>query len=167
MRRLAPVLLALAGCVHASAPAPAPATVASSLTLKRFPGLEPWTLSEERGSVVVLDVWATWCEPCRETLPAYQALQARYAGRGVHVYAVNVDADAGQVATFMKELKVDLPVLLDPGGAASESTLQVQLMPTSFVFDRAGVQRKRHEGFDPDELAGLPREIEGLLAERP
>jgi thiol-disulfide isomerase/thioredoxin len=162
--------LALAACAH---PGPAPAQPAASprpagaleLSLKRYPAGEAWQLSSDRGAVVLLDVWATWCEPCRDALPVYASLAARYAERGVKVYAVNVDAEPSHIAAFLTETKVSLPVLLDPEGVVAESQLKVQLMPTSFLIDRAGAIRHTHEGFDPDVLAGLPAEVDALLAE--
>jgi thiol-disulfide isomerase/thioredoxin len=140
---------------------------ATELSLRRFPGGEPWRLADERGAVVLLDVWATWCEPCREALPAYAALRDRYAARGLKVYAVSVDAEPSQIAAFLLEAKAPLPVLLDPEGAAAEAVLGVKLMPTSFLVDRAGVIRHVHEGFDPEVLARLPAELDALLGEGP
>ncbi len=174
MTKLWPVLLFCAACA-AQGPALEPdrtptlkrTGVPLDFALTRFPGGQPWRLSSEHGSVVLLDVWATWCDPCREALPVYEALRTRYAEKGLVVYAVSVDATSQPIPQFLLETKVALPVLLDPSGAVAESTLQVKMMPTSLLIDRQGVVRHVHEGFDADLTATLGPEIDALLAEPP
>jgi len=137
-------------------------------TVKRYPGGEPYSLSEDRGQVVLLDVWATWCEPCRDALPMYQDLSKHYAARGLKVYALNVDADTRGIARFLSETKVEpsvLPVLLDAEADVADKVLRVRGMPTSLLIDRAGGVRYVHEGFNEDHLAKLQTEIEELLSE--
>ncbi len=134
------------------------------LTLPRLDGSK-WALAGERGQVVLLDVWATWCDPCRDSLPMYNDLSKEYGPKGLRVYAINVDADQKGVDAFLKELKVQLPVLADPNGAVAESTLKVKVMPTAFLFDRKGTLRYVHEGFAEEFLSRYTSEIEGLLKE--
>lgn len=118
-----------------------------------------------RGHVVLLDVWATWCEPCRDALPTYEALNKEYAPRGLKVFALNVDEDQSLIAPFLAETKVTLPVLLDKSGQAAEKVLKVRLMPTSFLIDKRGNIRHIHEGFAEEFLQQYQTEIETLLAE--
>ena len=138
---------------------------ALQLTLPTYPAREAWTLSAHRGHVVLLDVWATWCEPCRDALPLYQDIATEFAPRGLEVFTINVDADARPIAPFLAEAKVSLPVLLDPEARLAESTLKVKLMPTAFLVDKKGRVRFVHEGFDEGQLATWLSEIETLLAE--
>ncbi|MCC6336311.1 MAG: TlpA family protein disulfide reductase [Myxococcales bacterium] len=133
-------------------------------TLPRFDG-QPYSLKSDRGSVVLLDVWATWCDPCRDAMPLYQDLLKEYGGRGLKVYAISVDTDTKMIPPFLAETKVDLPVLLDPAGAFAESALKVKVMPTAFLIDRQGVLRVTHEGFDEGLLATWVKDVEALLAE--
>lgn len=133
-------------------------------TLPRLGG-QPYALSQDRGKVVLLDVWATWCEPCRDAMPLYQDLKKEYGAKGLEVYAINVDTDVRMITDFLTETKVDLPVLLDPGAAFAESKLKVKVMPTAFLIDRKGVLRVTHEGFDESLLATWVKDIEALLAE--
>ena len=135
------------------------------LTLARYPGREPWKLSASRGHVVLLDVWATWCEPCRDALPLYQDIAREFAPRGLEVFTINVDADPRPIPAFLEEAKVSLPVVLDPEARVAESTLKVKLMPTAFLVDKKGFVRFVHEGFDEGQLATWLAEIETLLAE--
>jgi thiol-disulfide isomerase/thioredoxin len=164
------VALLLTGCVPRPAASVGPSPLAAGpvdLVLKHFPSNEPWRLTDERGRVVLLDFWATWCEPCRDALPAYAALQSVWAARGVKFYAVNIDAEPSLIAGFLAEANVSMPTLLDPEGVAAEAVLKVQLMPTSFLIDRGGVIQHRLEGYDPDAVARLPAQFERLLTGTP
>lgn len=136
------------------------------MVLKRQAGGKDWQLSDDSGSVVLLDVWATWCEPCRDSLPMYQDLLKQYGSKGLKVYGINVDADSKAVPPFLKDLKVELPVLLDPGANIAEKALQVKVMPTAFLIDRKGNLRHVHEGFAEEFLQKYITEIEALLVEK-
>lgn len=140
-------------------------TEALQLSLPRFPSGEAWTVKSERGHVVLLDVWATWCEPCRDALPLYQDIAKQFEARGLKVYAVNIDAEQKLIAPFLEDAKVNLPVLLDPEAKVSEAVLKVKLMPSTFLIDKKGVLRHSHEGFDEGQLSTWLEEIEALLAE--
>jgi cytochrome c biogenesis protein CcmG, thiol:disulfide interchange protein DsbE len=124
---------------------------------------KPYRLSQDRGHVVLIDVFATWCEPCKKTLPVIDALRREYAPQGVRVYALNVDSDSSEVPAFLKALDVHLPVLLDPNADAADGALGVRRMPTSFIIDTAGIVRFRHEGFPPEFLKQTRAELEELL----
>ncbi|MDC0714299.1 TlpA disulfide reductase family protein [Stigmatella sp. ncwal1] len=134
--------------------------------VKRYPGGEPYSVASDRGSVVLLDVWATWCEPCRDALPLYEQIAKEYGSRGLKVYALNVDEDERAIPAFLAETKVALPILVDINAAVAEKTLKVRMMPTTFLVDRQGVVRFVHEGFAEEFLQKYQTEIEQLLAER-
>ncbi|MCP3138541.1 TlpA disulfide reductase family protein [Pyxidicoccus xibeiensis] len=133
--------------------------------VKRYPGGEPYDLASDRGSVVVLDVWATWCEPCRDALPFYENLALQYADKGLKVYALNVDEDARAVPPFLAETKVKLPILMDENAQVAERTLKVRGMPTTYYIDRRGVVRHSEEGFSEEFYARYLSHVEALLAE--
>ena len=172
---LAPFLLA--GCVTSKLPPLTgfvPQSTGSALgsepaplafTVKRYPGGEPHDIAGDRGSVVLLDVWATWCEPCRDALPMYQDLAKHYRAQGLRVYALNVDEDSRAIAPFLAQTKVDLPVLVDANAEVAEKVLRVRGMPTTVLLDRQGRIRYVHEGFGEEYLARYQSEIEELLAE--
>jgi thiol-disulfide isomerase/thioredoxin len=133
--------------------------------VKRYPGGESFDITRERGSVVLLDVWATWCEPCRDSLPSFEKLARDYSGRGLKVYALSVDEDPRAIPPFLAETKVALPVLVDVNAAVAESVLNVRGIPTTLLLDRQGRVRYVHEGFVEERLAQYRSEIEELLAE--
>lgn len=122
-------------------------------------------LAEQKGKVILLDVWATWCEPCVTQLEIYQDLQKEYGDQGFQVYAITVDEDLKLVDRFLEEHKLELPVLVDSQSTASEEVLGVNQLPTSFLVDRKGVVRQVHEGFNEAFLGVYQKEIEALLAE--
>lgn len=148
------------------APTLARAAKPLELVLPRFPAGDPYKLAAHRGQVVLIDVWATWCEPCRDALPLYQDLATEFAPRGLEVITVNVDGDAQVIEPFLTEAKVALPVLRDPDARFAESTLKVKVMPTAFLVDKKGVVRFVHEGFDEGQLGTWLSEIEQLLSEK-
>ncbi len=122
-------------------------------------------VGKEPGAVALVDVWATWSDPCRDSLPLDQALQAEYGERGLRVYAVSVDRDARLVDQFVQAAGVSLPVLLDRDAKVTDGILHVQQMPTLFLLDRKGVVRYIHEGFNEGLRTALRSEIDQLLAE--
>jgi cytochrome c biogenesis protein CcmG, thiol:disulfide interchange protein DsbE len=172
-----PLLLALACAGAQPSPTRASAPVQASpkgegtplqMQVARYPGGEPWKLESDRGSVVLVDVWATWCEPCRDTLPLYTELSQQYAQRGLKVYALSVDEDARAIEPFLMENRIEVPILLDSNGQVAEGALGVRVMPTSYLIDRRGVVRHIHEGAYGDTGSLRERyrkEIETLLAE--
>jgi thiol-disulfide isomerase/thioredoxin len=135
-------------------------------SLPTHPGGEAYKLAAHRGQVVLIDVWATWCEPCRDALPLYQDFANEFRSRGLEVVTINVDQDAEGIAPFLASAKVNLPVLRDPDGHFVEPNLKVKLMPTAFLVDKSGVVRFVHEGFDESQLSTWLAEIESLLAEK-
>ena len=136
------------------------------LSLPRHPSGEIYKLAAHRGQVVLVDVWATWCEPCRDALPLYQDLHTEFAPRGLEVITINVDSEPSAIDLFLESAKVSLPVLRDPDAHFAEPNLKVKLMPTAFLIDKQGVIRFVHEGFDEGELSTWLQQIEILLAEK-
>ena len=124
-----------------------------------------YQLSQDRGHPVVIDVWATWCEPCKDTLPIIDALRREYVPQGVGVYALNVDGESGGLERFLKEIDVHVPVLLDPNADVADGVLEVHRMPTSFVIDGRGVVVMRHEGASGDLLKTTRAKLEELLGD--
>lgn len=124
------------------------------------------TLTDYRGDVVVLNIWATWCIPCRTEMPSIQALHAALAPKGLRVVAVSVD-DAGseqKIRDFVKEYGLTFEVLHDQAGVI-QGIYRTTGVPETFVIDRKGVIRKKWIGEDDWASAGNRRLLEQLLAE--
>lgn len=170
--RMAPVLLAVAlgaACVKRDPLPPLSGSTGPeaplAFTLPRYPSGEPHSLASDLGNVVLLDVWATWCEPCRDALPTYEQLLEEYGPRGLRAYAINVDLDQREIPKFLQETPFEIPILLDRNGAVAERTLRVSMMPTTFLLDRKGKVRFVHQGFAEEMLGRYQSQIEQLLAE--
>ena len=107
----------------------------SDFTLGALSG-KTWTLKEQRGKVVVLNFWATWCPPCRKEMPDLEALYQQFKDQGLVILAIS-DEDAGKVKPFIAQQKVTYPILLDPGRKVNE-LFQIEGIPKTFVYDRNG-----------------------------
>ena len=94
-------------------------------------------LSQFRGKVVVVDFWASWCKPCRQSIPWLNELRARYGSQGLVILGVNVDANRADAEKFQRDTPIRFEVLYDPQGKMAEQ-FGLQGMPTTFVFDREG-----------------------------
>jgi peroxiredoxin len=94
-------------------------------------------LSEQRGKVVLVNFWATWCPPCLEEMPAMERLWRRHKDAGFVLVAVSVDTDSRKVPPFVSARKFTFPVALDPKMAVADS-YGVRALPSSFVIDRDG-----------------------------
>jgi thiol-disulfide isomerase/thioredoxin len=95
------------------------------------------TLAAYRNRVILINFWATWCEPCREEMPALQALQDKLGRERVVVLAVNYGESPEKVQQFVQQVPVDFPVLLDRHTEAAQAW-QVRILPTSFVLGQDG-----------------------------
>lgn len=129
-------------------------------------GGEALQLEEFRGRVVYLDFWASWCGPCRQSLPWLQGLRRDLRPLGFEVLAVNVDEDAADARRFLKRYPVSYPVIGDARGVIA-ALYDVRDMPSSYLIDRKGVVRHVHRGFNREDAARLRQQVEALLAERP
>jgi peroxiredoxin len=107
----------------------------ADFTLTELSG-KTWTLKEQRGKVVVLNFWATWCPPCRKEMPDLETLYQQFKDQGLVILAIS-DEDAGKVKPFVAQQKVTYPILLDPGRKVNE-LFQIEGIPKTFVYDRNG-----------------------------
>jgi len=121
-------------------------------------------LSGLRGKVVLVEFWATWCPPCRESIPDLHSLHDKYKDRGLAVVAISLDkgADAASaVGSFMKEHAIRYPVLMDDG--KTSQSYGVTSIPALFLIDKDGRIVKRVAGFIPGLADDLSQLIERLL----
>jgi thiol-disulfide isomerase/thioredoxin len=105
------------------------------------------SLQDFAGKIVLLNIWATWCVPCREEMPALDTLQGKLGGKDFAVVAVNIDkGGAAKAANFLKEIGVTrLPLYTDPDGKLF-FTLKTVGMPTTLIIDRDGREIARLVG---------------------
>lgn len=158
-------LLAVAACFAAGgafaleAGMPAP-----PLAMGALDGGRSITLAGMKGSVVYVDFWASWCVPCRLSMPALDALYRKNKSRGFSVVGVNKDAAVGDARRFLARVPVSFELVQDPADAAARS-FDVKAMPSGYLVDRKGIIRSVHRGFTAETGAALEREVDALLAE--
>ena len=140
---------ALALCVSAAAPAVALSASAPDFTLRTLGGPN-LRLQEQRGRVVMINFWATWCGPCRQEMPQLNRLYEKYKGSGFVLLGVNVDDDVRNAAEVAAKLGVGFPVLLDTDKQVSRA-YDLATMPSTVLIDRDGKVRYVHRGY----LAGV------------
>ncbi|MDP9046461.1 MAG: TlpA family protein disulfide reductase [Pseudomonadota bacterium] len=99
-----------------------------------------WTLAAFKGRPVILNFWATWCEPCRAEMPSLQALARREGRRGLAVLSVNYEESAAAIRRFLDTVPIALPILLDRDGEAAAAWTP-RVFPTSVLIDRRGMPR--------------------------
>jgi len=157
-------LLACASAAFAATHLIAIGTPAPSFDLPVF-GAKPGHhigLADLRGKVVLLDFWASWCGPCRQSFPLYEKLRAEFPVRDFTLLAINLDEMADGPTAFLEEHPVHYTSLADPAGEVARQFGLIG-MPSSFVIDRDGVVRARHTGFKPQDVDALRNEILELI----
>lgn len=139
---------------------------APDFSLKTLDGKQ-LRLSDQKGKVVVLDLWATWCPPCRKSLPHLQSLSVNkdLAARGLVVWAVNQEETPQTVREFVGTNNYTFTVLMDADGRIGQSYL-VQGIPTSVIVGRDGTVSSVFIGFGADSAKSLDDAVNRALAQK-
>ena len=111
-----------------------------------------------RGKVVLVDFWASWCVPCKQSFPWLHEMHDRYAGNGLRIVAINLDKQREKSEAFLQANPVPFTVAYDPLGKTAEA-FRVKAMPTSFLLNRAGELVYTHAGFDRKDAAAFEQRI--------
>lgn len=125
-----------------------------------FPALE-----SQHGKVVLVDFWASWCGPCLQALPRYEALRQELQAGGFEVIGVDVDQRPQDGEKLLKTLHLSYPQVPDPQGDLAER-YDVSGMPSSYLIDRRGVVRQTHMGFEKNDIEPLRKAVAQLLEEK-
>ena len=139
--------LALAGCGPTEEPSRRgiqPGSVAPDFSLNRLDGGSA-SLGDYRGQVVLLNFWATWCEPCRDEIPDLEAIYRARRDQGLVVLGLAVEEPQETVAPFVEEMGMTYPVFLDVQGSVKK-LFRASGLPMSLLIDEEGVIRVRHVG---------------------
>jgi peroxiredoxin len=159
-------LLALATLAVISGAVGAATTATSGAPDFTLPSLDGpnLRLQEQRGQVVMINFWATWCGPCRVEMPHLARLYDKYRGSGFTVLAVNIDEDPYKAASLAKQLGMRFPVLLDKEKKVSR-LYDLSTMPSTILVDREGRVRYVHRGYRDGYEETYDRQIRELLRE--
>ena len=132
---------------------PAPLFVLDSVNGRGKVDLGQW-----KGKVVLVDFWATWCEPCKKSFPKLEELRVKYASSGLHIVAVSEDDESTGIAAFGASYGSKFPLVWDKDKSVA-AKWKPQKMPTTFLVDRNGMVRSVESGFRD----GGEKEIEAVV----
>jgi peroxiredoxin len=153
----------LAGSATLASAATAVGTAAPDFTLRALSGPN-MRLQEQRGQVVLVNFWATWCGPCRKEMPHLNRIADKYKSSGLVMLGVNVDDDVRNAAEVAAKLGVRFPVLLDTDKKVSR-LYDLNAMPSTLVIDRSGRVRYLHRGYQDGYEDLYDKQIRDLLKE--
>ncbi|MBV1876942.1 MAG: TlpA family protein disulfide reductase [Pseudomonadales bacterium] len=119
--------------------------------------LEHW-----QGKIILLDFWASWCGPCRLSLPLLNAYYQTIDHQQITILAINVDENPAKGRAFLQRFPVSYTVLSDPTGKAA-AAFQLQGMPATFLFDQQGILRFKSTGFKKSHLNEIKQQVSRLL----
>lgn len=148
------LLLRPAHAIEAGAPAP-------DIALAGVPAAT--SLQALKGKVVYVDFWASWCGPCRQSFPWMNAMQAKYASKGLQIVAVNLDAKRADADKFLAEVPASFNVAFDAQGDTPKR-YAIKGMPTSVLIGADGRVIQIHNGFREDDRKALEDAIAGALS---
>lgn len=121
-------------------------------------------LSEQKGYIVAVVFWASWCRSCPVQLEALEQLQKKYASYGVKVWAVTLDKNPEDTRHYQQHKGLDLTVLHDDTFVVSER-YDIDDLPSSFIVDRDGIIRHLQDGFEPTDIDKFDTLLQSLVSE--
>ena len=136
---------------------------APNFTLKSDSG-ENLKLSEYRGDVVIVSFWASWCNACRQLLPALNQLFEKYREQRLTAFLINIDSRQRKARSLSRKLKLTAPVLFDADKAVSK-TYGIDDLPTTVLIDRDGRVRYIYPRYRPGDSQMYEQHLQPLLAE--
>lgn len=120
------------------------------------------SMASLKGKVVVVDFWATWCEPCKKSFPKLQELNVKYKASGLEIIGISEDDESGGIAEFGKNYNAKFPLAWDQGKTVA-GKYDPKTMPTSFIIDRKGIVRFAFMGYHSEDDAKFEAHVKSLL----
>jgi peroxiredoxin len=120
------------------------------------------SMSALAGKVVLVDFWATWCEPCKKSFPHLQDLNTKYKASGLAIVGLSEDDDKGGIAAFGSSFGADFPLVWDNNKGVG-TKWDPGSMPATFIVDRKGLVRFLHRGYHDGEEVDIEKEVKSLL----
>lgn len=155
-------LAALLGLCAASTHAAELTTVSDKIPVKPADQRLHAALAKHKGQPVVINFWATWCEPCREEMPSLQRLADRWQSKGLTVITVTVADNTRQAEEFLQETGIKFTVLHDPSQSLSRPW-GARILPTSLILDRRHQPRLRGQGAIDWDAPGIDQQLQALF----
>jgi thiol-disulfide isomerase/thioredoxin len=125
---------------------------------------EALSLKTYTGKVILLDFWATWCPPCKQSMPFLNRMRNELKDKGFEIVAINVDENTEDAQRFLQENPVDYSIAMDPEGKCP-GVFDVKAMPSSYFIDKTGKIRAIHLGYRKSDQSSIREQVLNLLAE--
>jgi thiol-disulfide isomerase/thioredoxin len=119
-------------------------------------------MENNKGKVIYVDFWASWCIPCRKSFPWMNAMQKKHQEEGLVILSINLDAQASLAEKFLQESPANFAIIYDAKGTLAKK-FQLKGMPSSYIFDRQGKLISAHSGFNGKKQKTYQQEIEKAL----
>ena len=148
--RLSMLLLAYFCLSPVSAESVRPGQVAPDFKLPLLRENTPVALADFQGKLVYLDFWASWCPPCRISMPELESLHKEFPADRFTILAVNLDEDRNKALKFLERVPVGYPILIDTDGEVP-ARYQLPGMPTGYLLNASGVVLHVHKGYRPGD----------------
>jgi peroxiredoxin len=155
IRYLLAALCLIASATHAT---PAP-----DFSLKTQSG-DPLSLTDQRGKVVMINFWASWCPPCLKEMPLLDEIYNTHKDNGFTLLGINIEQDTTEAKRLIKELDLSFPILFDPNNQVGKQ-YNVRAMPTTVVVDQTGTVRFVNHGYRPGDEEKYEAQVRELIGE--
>ena len=133
--------------------------------LPRLQGEGKLALGEQRGRVVLISFWASWCGPCRLEMPALETAWKQYADKDALFVGISLDDTREQAEGFLRQHPVSFEAALDAGGNTVGNVWGAMSIPMTVLVDKQGVVRQKHIGYTPSALKNLLVQVDELMKE--
>ena len=154
-----------AGTRNPDAPAASPDAPAPALVAERLDG-QPFDLAAQRGKLVLVDFWASWCEPCRRELPVLEDMYRQHAAAGLVIVGVSLDEQRSDAEAFLQQVKLSFPIVYDQDRQIGK-TWAPPKMPSVYLIERDGTVARVFAGEAPGQLEELQSEVRRRLKTLP
>ena len=163
MRRVL-LLVGVLSCAGSEPPARVEVGLEAPSYAARNLGGDSVSLALLRGKPVLLNVWATWCLPCKEEIPYLESLHAKHAAQGLQIVGVSVDArgEESKITDFAKDFRMTYPIWRDPDERVNSRFLAIGV-PSTYLIDRDGILRWKHLGTLRATSPGFAAALEEVL----
>ena len=161
------LLVAASACASSEPPARVEVGIEAPMYAARNLSGDSVSLALLRGKPVLLNVWATWCLPCKEEIPYLEQLHAKHAAEGLQIVGVSIDArgDEDKINEFARDFKMTYPIWRDPDERVNARFLAIGV-PSTYLIDRDGILRWKHLGTLRPSSPGFTAALEAVLKPR-